>query len=336
MGTQSSMNYLVVGAGFAGATVARMLADLGHQITVIDQRDHLGGNAYDYVNQLGIRIHRYGPHLFHTSNQKVYDWLSRFTEWLPYEHHTLALLPDNSYVPWPANLNTLDRVPEDQYCETFIDPYSTKMWAQYYSQLDPEVVNRVRINRDRDNRCFRDTYQVIPKFGYTKLFENIFDSPNITVKLSTRFDKSMEAQFDHVFNSMAIDDYYDQCYGTLPYRSIKFHHYDLPVPHVFPATTINFTNNSPYTRATEWKQIAGHGDNPYWTSITVEEPCDPVLVNNEKYYPVLTQDNRELHQKYKSIVNDRVTFIGRCGNYVYLDMHQAISSTMSIVDKFIA
>jgi len=329
------MKYLVVGAGFAGATVSRMLADLGHNITVIDQRNHIGGNAYDYLNEHRIRVHKYGPHLFHTSNKKVYDWLSGFTEWIPFEHHILALLADGSYVPWPANLNTLDQVPESKYTETFIVPYSTKMWGKYFEQLDPEVIARVKINRDRDNKCFRDDYQVVPSRGYEAMFAKIFDSSRIKVNLETPFDKSMELEFDHVFNSMAIDDYYDQCYGLLPYRSIKFHHHSLPLPKIHPSPTVNFTNDSPYTRSTEWKNIAGHGDNPFWTSITVEEPCDPAEVNNEKYYPVLTKANKELYNKYRAIVNDKVTFIGRCGNYVYLDMHQAISSAMSTVEYFL-
>jgi len=328
------MNYLVVGAGFSGATVARMLAEQGHTITVIDQRPHIGGNAYDYVDQYGLRVHKYGPHLFHTSNKKVYDWLSRFTEWVPYEHYGKALLADGTYVPWPANLNTLDRVPADDYVKTFIEPYSTKMWGKYYKELDPEVLNRVRIRDNRDNRYYEDTYQVFPANGYEALFTNIFDHPNITVKLSTPFDRTLETAFDHTFNSMAIDEYYDYCYGALPYRSIKFHHYSLPVPHLFPTTTVNFTHDGPYTRATEWKHISAHGENPHYTSITVEEPCDPAEVNGEKYYPVLTPANKLLHKNYKAIPNDRVTFIGRCGNYVYLDMHQAISSAMAIVDYY--
>jgi len=329
------MKYLIVGAGFAGATVARMLADLGHDITVIDQRNHIGGNAYDYLNEHNIRVHKYGPHLFHTSNKKVYDFLSRFTEWLPYEHHILALLADNSYVTWPANLNTLDRVPELEFTKTFIEPYSNKMWGEYFKDLDPEVLNRVKINRDRDDRCFRDIYQGFPSMGYETMFMNMLNLSNIKIQLETPFDKRMEIEFDHVFNSMAIDDYYECCYGPLPYRSIKFHHYTVPLPNLFPSATVNFTHDGPYTRVTEWKNIAGHGDNTYCTSFTVEEPCDPKEVNNEKYYPVLTKANKELYNKYKSIGHDKMTFIGRCGNYVYLDMHQAISSAMATVEYFL-
>ena len=327
------MRFLVVGAGFAGATVARELADRGHQIDVIDQRNHIGGNAYDYVNEHGIRVHKYGTHLFHTSNREVFDWLSKFTQWTPYEHKLLALLSDGTYVPFRVNQNTLKVVPKERVFETFIEPYSKKMWGEWYPELSKEVFDRVKMKDNTDDRCFSDTYQFLPTLGYEHMFKNIFDHPNITVTLDTPYDKKLESDYDHVFNSMAIDQYYDYEFGELPYRSIKFVEVTMNEVRVFPAAVVNFTDSEKFTRATEWKHLPDHGENDIHTTITYEEPCD-YHENNERYYPIITEENRSLYQRYKDIPNDKVTFIGRCGMYVYLDMHQVVSSSLALVKKF--
>lgn len=159
--------FLVVGAGFAGATAARILADKGHYVTVIDQRSHIGGNAYDYVdNKTGIRIHHYGPHIFHTSNQKVIDFLSRFTEWLPYEHRVSAQLDNGILVDFPPNQKTIQIVDQSKIIETFYRPYSEKMWGQKLEDIDPDILNRVMIRKDYEDRYFpKDTFQFMPKIG---------------------------------------------------------------------------------------------------------------------------------------------------------------------------
>jgi len=329
---------LIVGAGFSGAVIARELAEAGHKVTIIDQRNHIGGNAYDYDHE-GIRIHKYGPHLFHTNNKEVVDWLSKFTEWVDYKHKVKAQLDDGTYVTLPVNRETKEIVGEENILDTFFRPYTLKMWGKTLDELDPSIINRIP-TRDDDNELYfpNDEYQMMPKDGYTKLFENIFKHKYIKVFTGTKFSTSMEKKYDHVFNSMPIDEYFKYKHGELPYRSIKFHHKTVPMARVLPTATVNFTHDGPYTRVTEWKNIPNHGKDPKQTIITYEEPCDYKDNNKERYYPVKDVDgvNRETYKKYKEMVDtDRMTFIGRCGMYVYVDMHQAISSALATAKRFL-
>ena len=329
---------LVVGAGFSGAVVARELAEQGFAVTVIDKRSHLGGNAFDYVNAHGIRVHAYGPHLFHTSNTEVVNWLSRFTEWLPYQHRVKALLADGRLVTLPVNAETAEIVGRENVLDVFFRPYTLKMWGVPLEALDPGILDRVPIRTDMNELYFpNDSFQAMPSKGYTSIFEKIFDRPGITVSLGVTFDSVMEREYSHVFNSMPIDEYFQCRHGELPYRSIRFHHHDLPVPSLFPVATVNFTHSGPHTRVTEWKKLPNHGDNPLFTSITVEEPCDYRGNNYERYYPVkdLHGKNRELFNRYRAMAPENMTFIGRCGLYAYLDMHQAISSALEISKRFL-
>lgn len=331
------MRILVVGAGFAGAVVARELANDGNSITVIDQRPHYGGNCYDYVNHKGIRIHAYGPHIFHTSSDQAYNWVTQFGEWVEYRHKVKAQLSNGEYVTLPVNKTTKEAVGEENIIDTFYRPYTKKMWGKDIEELDPGILKRVPI-RDDDNEYYfpNDKYNVMPKNGYTALFKEILDHPNIEVKLNTKFDKKLETLFDYTFNSMAIDEYYDFRFGRLPYRSLRFYHVDIPMTKMLPVATVNNTNEGPYTRTTEWKNFPNHGDNPNWTTLTYEEPCDYEDNNYQRYYPVKDIDgkNRKLYEKYKEISNPFMEFIGRCGMYVYIDMDQAINSSLAAVQRF--
>jgi len=332
------MKILVVGAGFSGAVVAHQLAKAGHDIHVIDERNHIGGNAYDYTNEKGIRVHKYGPHLFHTNNEKVYNWITQFDEWVEYKHKAKAQLKDGRYVTLPVNKETKEIVGEENIISTFFAPYTYKMWGKTIEELDPSILKRIPI-RDDDNEYYfpNDQYQVIPKNGYTRIFELILDHKNIKVDLSVPFERNMEKDFDHIFNCMPIDDYFNYVYGSLPYRSLKFHHIDIPLTKLLPSTTVNFTHDGPYTRVTEWKNIPCHGTNDYYTTLTYEEPCDYITNDYQRYYPVKDVDgkNRETYEKYKKLIRSNMTFIGRCGMYVYIDMHQAINSSLQTADKFL-
>jgi UDP-galactopyranose mutase len=209
------------------------------------------------------------------------------------------------------------------------------MWD---TDVDETILDRVPLRKDNSNLYFpKDTYQFLPENGYTKLFENIFDHPNITVKLSTSFAKELEKDFYHVFNSMPIDEYYDFQFGELMYRSIKFTDVHVPCPKIFNQSVVNFTHNGPETRVVEWKNFPNHGDNDSITTLTYETPCDYKDNYFERYYPVKDKFgyNKSIYEKYKNIKNDKVTFIGRCGLYAYLDMHQAISSSLSVVKSFL-
>lgn len=331
------MKVLVVGAGFAGAVVARELANLGIEVTVIDQRDHVAGNAYDYINEHGIRIHKYGPHIFHTSSEQAYDWVTQFGEWVEYRHKVKAQLDDGEYVTLPVNRETKEIVGEKNIVDTFYRPYTKKMWAKEIEELDPNILKRVPVRDDNNEYYFpNDKYNIMPKYGYTKVFQEILDHPNITVNLLTPFKHGMQDKYDYTFNSMPIDVYYAHRFGRLPYRSLKFHHINIPMVKVLPVGTVNNTNDSPYTRTTEWKNFPEHGENPHWTTLTYEEPCDYSQNGYERYYPVKDIDgkNRELYEKYKAIPQEKMEFIGRCGMYVYIDMHQAINSSLAAVERF--
>ena len=334
------MKILVVGAGFYGSIVARELAEAGHDITVIDKRRHIAGNAYDYENTDGIRIHQYGPHLFHTNNKEVVDYLSKYTEWVPYYHKVKAILDNGQYVTLPVNKETKEIVGEENVLDVFFRPYTKKMWGKELEELDPSIMNRVPI-RDDDNELYfpKDKYQLMPKYGYTKLFENLLDHQNIEVKLQYEFTRACEAKYDYIFNSMPIDEYYDYEFGELPYRSIKFHTHSLPTPKLLPASVVNFTHSGKYTRMTEWKNIPCHGENAECTWITYEEPCDYKDNQMERYYPVKDIDgkNRDIYRLYseKSKLHPTMEFIGRCGLYAYFDMDQAVSSALACAKRFL-
>jgi len=406
------MKVLVVGAGFAGATVARELAEAGHTVLVIDRRDHVAGNAFDYVNEHGIRVHRYGPHLWHTSNDDVQEWASRFTEWEPYHHWVLALLKDGITVPLPINHDTVEEVLDIQFeewledhpqwyaerhndiggfgarrgahsafletlvthhdpvtnsrqhvensvgkelCDLLFAPYTKKMWGLELEELPASVAARIPTNVESGSWHYfpKDKHQYLPKDGYTAMVSRILDHPNITVRLElsrqllVQPGADIEAWlcarcgikdrvFDHVFTSEPIDTYFNCELGELPWRSIKMHTFSLPVPTFQGAPVVNFTHDGPHTRVTEWKNLPVHGDNPYWTTLTVEEPCDYKDNDLERYYPVKTSlpdcPHRALYQRYKEKAEalHHVTFIGRCGTYQYLDMWIVIAQSLKI------
>lgn len=328
---------LVVGAGFSGSVVARELAEYGYKIDIVDKRSTLAGNCYDYELD-GIRIHKYGPHIFHTNNKDVVDWVSKFGEWTEYQHKVKALLNDGRYVTLPVNKETSDIVGKDNVVDTFIRPYTKKMWGLDIEQLDPTILSRVPIRDDMNELYFpNDKYQLMPKLGYTKLFENILLHKNINIKLNTEFSDINPDDYSFIFNSMSIDEYFKYCFGHLPYRSIKFHNIESPCSKMLPTACVNFTNDGPYTRITEWKNFPNHGKNIYKTILTYEEPCDYLQNNMERYYPVkdLEGKNREIYKLYRDKIPNNMEFIGRCGLYAYLDMHMAISASLAVSSRFI-
>jgi len=329
---------LVVGAGLTGSVISRMLADNNYKVTVIDKRNHIAGNVFDYINDKNIRVHKYGPHLFHTNNEKVVSFIKKFAHWVEYKHKVKAILKDGTYVTLPVNKQTKKIVGADNIVETFVRPYSEKMWGLKLEKISPDIINRVPV-RDDDNEYYfpKDKYQLIPRDGYTLFVRNILDHKNIEVQTNTAFNRNMEKSFFHIFCSMPIDEYYKFKYGHLKYRSIKFHNIDFPSPKLLPVVTVNFTNKSKFTRMTEWKNIPNHGYNENFTTITYEEPCSFEENNNEKYYPVkdIDGENRSLYLKYKNIENKKVSFVGRLGMYSYLDMDQCINHALKVSNNFL-
>ena len=367
---------LVVGAGFAGAVHARELAEAGYNVTIIDRRCHVGGNAYDYVDSNGVRVHRYGPHLFHTNNAAVVAWLQRFGRWTAYHHRVRALLSDGRYVPLPVNRTTIEtiygrhftssadveaflqtiREPIDNplnaaeylysrigrlLTDTFFRPYTRKMWAFDLEDMHASVVKRLPIRLDAEDRYFPDDrFQLLPSDGYTAVFERILDHPQIELALSVEFDRQMEREYEHTFNSMPIDEYFGFCFGELPYRSIRFHTRSAVETSAEWSVT-NFTDDGPFTRETRWSSLPGHAiRSSGCTTVTAEEPCDYRDNAMERYYPVRTADNRfgEVYARYKaSAAGIRgMSFIGRCGTYQYLDMDQVINQSLQHIKAWLS
>jgi UDP-galactopyranose mutase len=361
---------LVVGAGFAGATYARELAEHGYQVDVIDKRPHVAGNAYDETSDTGIRVHRYGPHLFHTNNANVVQWLMRFGSFVPYEHRVSVVLPTGAFVPLPINRQTINTVfgetlrnesevrdflrrlavpcgtPRNaaeylasQIGETlmnlFFRPYTRKMWALDLEDMDAAVVKRIPLRHDDEDRYFPDDkFQLLPRNGYTSVVSEVLDHPNVRVTLQVNFEKPMLAQYFHCFNSMPIDEYFDFVSGPLPYRSIRFHDREEAADTAFGDTSVvNFSDTSVYTRQTDWSRLPAHTErNTGRKCVTVEEPCDYTENHLERYYPVKTHDGRHgrAYALYKQLADAeaKLTFIGRCGTYQYLDMHQVINQSL--------
>lgn len=362
---------LVVGAGFAGATYARELADCGFTVDVIDRRPHIAGNAYDYLASTGVRVHRYGPHLLHTNNERIVQWLKRFGSFVNYEHKVEAELENGQYVSIPINRRTIEavfdvRLADDAATEDFLRrqstpnkapsnaaeylydrigitltdlffrPYTNKMWNLELEDLDTSVVKRIPIRIDDEDRYFpADRFQMLPRDGYTRLFETILDHPLIKVTLGQDFQRSMLPDYMHCFSSMAIDEYFDNAFGPLPYRSIRFHHEKRPGQYTRgKVSVVNFTDAGRYTRETDWSRFPCHRVAPGGLkTVTREEPCDYTQNNLERFYPVKTSDGRfdEVYRRYRALAAQcpDLTFIGRCGTYQYLDMHQVINQSLA-------
>jgi UDP-galactopyranose mutase len=322
---------LVVGAGFAGAVYARELAERGWQVEVIDRRPHVAGNAFDTVDATGIRRHVYGPHLFHTSNDRVMEWLRRFTAFLPYEHRVAAYVPSlGRCVPLPVNRATINAVfgetlasaeatrdflariavpianPANaaEYLQSrigttltdlFFRPYTRKMWGLELEQMAASVVSRIPLRLDEDDRYFPgDRHQGLPQGGYAELIARILDHPLIRVSLGTPFAKAMLRGHAFCFNSMPIDEYFDGALGPLPYRSLRFHHRTEPGSYALGDTAqVNFTDDGIHTRQSDWSRLPGHVLRDTGTkTVTLEEPCADRDNDMERYYPVKTSDGR--------------------------------------------
>jgi UDP-galactopyranose mutase len=363
------MDTLIVGAGFAGAVTARELAEAGDRVLVIDRRPHVGGNAFDHRDAAGVWVHRYGPHVFHTNSERVFEYLSRFTAWRPYEHRVLAV-PDvrtGTAYPLPINRTTINRlyglnldeagvaaylervrVPRKRLrhsedavlnavgrhlCETFFRGYTRKQWNLDLSELAASVAARIPVRSGDDDRYFTDRFQAMPADGYTALFERLLDHPNILVRTGIAY-RDLVASCDcrrTVFTG-PIDEYYEHRFGRLPYRSLRFEHEHLPgVERFQPVGTVNYPNDEPWTRITEFKHLTGqvHGG----TSIVREIPCD----DGEPYYPVPNAANEALYRRYEALAaaETDVFFIGRLAQYRYYNMDQVVAAALTLSRRLV-
>lgn len=357
-------DFLVVGAGFAGSVIAERLASqMRMKVLVVDKRPHIGGNAYDCYNDDGLLIHKYGPHIFHTNSQEVFQYLSQFTEWRSYQHQVLASV-DGQLVPIPINLNTINqlyglsltsfqvedffeaaaekrtqiRTSEDvvvnrvgrELYEKFFRGYTRKQWGLDPSELDATVTARVPVRTNRDNRYFTDSYQAMPLRGFTRMFENMLSHPNIKIMLNTDY-REIEGliPYRRMIYTGPVDEFFDYRYGKLPYRSLEFKHETLNTSVYQPVAVVNYPNDYLYTRVTEFKYLTGQ-EHPK-TSIVYEFP----RAEGDPYYPVPRPENAELYKKYQALADATpdTYFVGRLATYKYYNMDQVVAQALTVFKK---
>lgn len=331
---------LVVGAGFTGATIARTLAENGYEVEVVDSRSHLAGNAYDEEIH-GIRVHKYGPHLFHTKNKEVWDFLNRFSLWTPYVHKVSALY-NGEYLPFPPNDITIKSVAKEKLVDVFYRPYTELMWNRPLEKVAPSILDRVPIREGVKNSYFPDaTYQGLPECGYTMLVSNMLDHPNIRLYVNCKAHREdvQSGGYLYVFYSGSIDEYFSFCAGTLPYRSVKF---DTELVRnsgfVQPTATVNYTEGKYRTRSTEWKHLPNSNCPNNYSLITTEYPCDYLQNNMERFYPVRDLESLSSYSRYEELTKQEknISFVGRCGSFVYIDMDQAVNMGLQHSKRFLS
>lgn len=353
-------DYLIVGAGLFGATFARLVTDLGKRCIVIDKREHIAGNCYT-ENIDGITVHKYGPHIFHTSNKRVWEFINKYSNFTSFINRPKAFSKGKLY-SLPFNMNTfyslwglirpesvIEKLKRERYTgeitnleqqaralvgdtvyEILIKEYTEKQWGVPAAKLPPEIIKRLPIRYTFDDNYFDDTYQGIPENGYTKLIENMLKG--IDVKVNTDFFLNRD-----YFNTLAdtivftgcIDEFFDYKFGKLPYRSLNFKHETLKIPNYQGNAVVNYCDKSyKFTRIIEHKHFLGEKTKN--TIITREYPQ-----NYEKdcipYYPININTNQDLYKKYKELSNGLTNLIfgGRLAEYKYMDMHVVIESAMN-------
>jgi len=363
---------VIVGAGFAGAVMAERLAsELGLRVLVIDRRAHVAGNAHDRVDDHGIRVHDHGPHLFHTNSTPIFEYLSNFTRWTPYEHRVLASV-DGQLVPIPINQDTINRLyglsldatgverflaqraepidhvrtSEDavvarvgrELYEKFFRGYTRKQWQRDPSELHSSVCARIPIRTNVDDRYFTDSFQKIPVDGYSAMFERILDHPLIEVSVGTDYwDMKDEIEYDQLVYTGPVDKFFDYRFGPLPYRSLEWELRNEPTPdggYLQPVGSVNEPSEDvPYTRTTEFRWMTGQEQHPSST-VAVEYPRS----EGDPYYPIPRDDTRALYRRYEALAArlPDVTFVGRLARYQYLNMDQVVGQALSAANKLLA
>jgi UDP-galactopyranose mutase len=360
----TDLDVMVVGIGFAGATSARVLADAGYRVHLIDRRRHIAGNAYDTTDAQGVVVHPYGPHIFHTNSNRIVDFLSRFTEWRPYTHRVLAKVGDH-LLPIPINRTTINRLygleldepgvaaflarvrepretlatSEDvvlsavgrDLCDKFYRGYTRKHWGLDLADIAPGIAARVPVRTNADDRYFGDTHQCMPAEGFTAMFRRMLEHSLITYETDVDFaDVHNALRYRHLVYTGPIDAYFDFRYGPLPYRSVDFRHEHLPgVRRLQEVATINYPNEHAYTRVTEFKHLTGQTHEG--TSIVREYP----QADGEPLYPIPRRENELLFKRYQAAANEcpDVTFVGRLAQYRYYDMDQVVGAALTAAGR---
>ncbi len=355
---------LIVGCGLSGIVLANRIAhELKETVLIIDSKPHIGGTCYDYKDETGITVHQYGPHIFRTGSKEIWDYLSKYTAWHPFMHHVLGII-DGIEVPIPFNLNSLYKVfppkmagrlevklierfgfnkkvpilelrksddadlsflAEYIYNKVFLG-YTVKQWNYTPEQLDPSVTGSVPVYISRDDRYFQEKYQAIPREGYTKMFERMLDHPLIDCRLNTNFQSVKESvQYDRLFYTGAIEEFFDYKYGKLPYRSLDIRFETHDVERFQNAPVVNYPENYDFTRVTEYKYFLNEKSDKSVVSLEYPEDFEPG--KNERIYPILNPENQATYNRYleDAAKLPNVTFLGRLGAYRYYDMNRTIA-----------
>ena len=353
------IDLLVVGAGFSGSVFAERAAVAGLSVVVLDQRAHIAGNAYDELDSHGVLVHRYGPHIFHTNSDRIFDYLSRFTSWRAYEHRVRSSVNGQLY-PFPINRDTLNllygvdldeagaqaffegvrepresiRTSEDlvlnsvgrDLYEKFFLNYTRKQWGLEPSQLNAGVAARIPVRINTDDRYFTDRFQAMPALGYTAMLRAMLDDPRISVELGVDFHQVRERfRARHIVYTGPVDAYFGYCYGALPYRSLRFEHiHHSGISQFQPVGTVNYPNDHNFTRITEFKHLTGQEHSG--TSVVREYPQD----EGDPYYPVPCDESEALFRRYEALADreSNVTFVGRLAQYRYYNMDQVVAAAL--------
>ena len=366
-----SRKNLVVGSGFSGSTIANLIATrLDEEVTVIDKKSHIAGNCYDYRDENGIMIHKYGSHIFHTNSEKVWKFIRQFTDFNTYMHKVIGIL-DGIETHIPFNLNTLHDVFPDSFAEKLEEKlldvfeintkvpilefqkqddddlkflahyvyekiflyYTKKQWGDSPKDVDGTVTARVPVYLSKDNRYFQDRFQGIPLEGYTKVIENMLNHKNIKLKLNTEYKDINPDDYDRIFYTGSIDEFFDYKYGQLPYRSVDFKFETHNMEYYQSNSVVNYPCNYDFTRIHEYKYYLG--DRTSKTVIAKEYSEFFELGKNDRYYPIPKDENTELYRKYfedaKALKN--VYFFGRLGDYMYYDMDRAILRAIEVFEQ---
>ncbi len=354
-------DFMIIGAGFAGSVLAERLATQnGLKILIVEKRSHIAGNAYDTYDDAGVLVHKYGPHIFHCNAPEIYAYLSQFTQWRPYEHRVLASV-EGQLVPIPINLDTINRLynlnlnsdelmgffagvaePMDRVVNAedavvskvgrdlyhkFFRGYTRKQWGVEPTELDASVTARIPTRTNRDDRYFTDTFQAMPLHGYTRMFERMLDHPNIHVMLNTDYREVMPyIPYREMIYTGPIDTFFDDRFGKLPYRSLKFAFETHDTDRYQSVGTVNYPNDYDFTRVTEFKYLTGQKHES--TSIVREYPCD----DGDPYYPIPNAENAERYKLYQALAEatPHVHFAGRLATYKYFNMDQVVAQALSL------
>jgi len=364
-------DYIIIGAGFVGSVLAERIANkLNKKVLIIEKRNHIGGNCYDFKDENGIIVHKYGPHIFHTNYKEVWDYLSQFTEWIPYQHKVLGFI-DGKFVPIPFNLNSLyelmplklaERLEEklinnfgynkkvpilelrktkdkdlkflaDFIYEKVFLHYTEKQWGIKPEEMDPLVTARVPVVISRDDRYFQDKYQGIPKDGYTKLFERMLENKNIEIQLNTDFKKIKDKiKYDIMFYTGPIDEFFDYKFGKLNYRYLKISFKTLNKESYQPASVINYPDlKYKFTRITEFKKLTQQKHAK--TTIGIECPGNKGFMA----WPFLDEKNKTIFKEYwqeaGKLKKKNIYFVGRLAEYRYYDMDDAVKNSLDLFKR---